>query len=299
MTPRLVIFGCGYVGQAVARLALAHGWTVEALVRRPERAAELRAMGVQAVAGDLAEGDWAGAIAPGADAALVAVSAGGGGVAGYRATYVAGLARVRQWASDGPVGTLVYTSSTGVYPQNEGARVDESSPRHAPGGATAGSALVEAELEVERGARDGAWTSGVVLRLAGIYGPGRHHLLDQLRRGETEFAGSGSHHLNLIHRDDAARAVLAVLASPLQGLHAFNLADGRPAPKAEVLGWLASRLGLPPPTFRPDAPSARTASRGGPVPDRIIVADALRTATSWEPQYADYRAGYDHILGGG
>jgi len=294
---RLVIFGCGYVGEAVAQRALAQGWQVEALVRRPERAEALRQQGIAALASRLVEGDWTAQIAPGADAVVVAISAGGGGAEGYRAAYVAGLARVRAWAARARVGTLVYTSSTGVYPQGGGLRIDEAAPVHPPGGGTTGSALVEAEAEVVRGVAEGAWERGVVLRLAGIYGPGRHYLLDQLRQGQTEFAGSGDLHLNLIHRDDAAGAIWACLGNSIPGIDVFNVADGHPARKAEVVGWLAQQLGLPAPVFRAEAAGPRAAARGGPMPDRIIVADRLRAATGWEPRFPDYRAGYRAILG--
>src|SRR5690606_21182746 len=129
-----------------------------------------------------------------------------------------------------------------------------------------------------------------------IYGPGRHYLLDQLRRGDRQIAGSGELHLNLIHRADAAAAVLAVLAPVGPGCLTYNVADGRPSPKTEVVGWLAERLGLSTPEFHPAAAGPRAAARGGPVPDRIIVADSLRQATGWAPQFTDYRQGYAPLL---
>lgn len=298
MNRRLVIFGCGYVGEAVARRMLAEGWSVEALVRRTERAAELNAAGITATAGLLVEGGWERQIRAGADAVLVAISAGGGGVDAYRAAYVAGLAKVRAWAAEEAVGTLVYTSSTGVYPQGGGVRVDESAPVFPVGGATTGSVLAEAEAVVEAGVDVGVWQRGVILRLAGIYGPGRHYLLNQLRAGQVEFPGSGKHHLNLIHRDDAASAVRAVLALSGGGLTVFNLADGSPARKEDVVGWLAGRLGRPTPVFRPELAGARASNRGGAgVPDRVIVAERIRTLTGWAPAHPDYRSGYEAILG--
>jgi len=183
----------------------------------------------------------------------------------------------------------VFTSSTSVYPQNDASEVDESFP---VGSTPTGDVLVSAEQT----ALD---AGGAAVRLGGIYGPGRARFIASARANEPLPFGSPDAFINLIHRDDAARAVLAVLASPPPGYHTYNLADGQPAPKAEVMAWLAARLGLPSPTFSPEAPSARTAARGGPVPDRLIVADALRAATGWQPRYTDYRQGYDHILGDG
>jgi nucleoside-diphosphate-sugar epimerase len=207
---RLVILGCGYVGTAVAREALKAGLRVEALTRNSGRAAELAALGAHPVVADLAADTWHGRLAPGADLVLNCVSSGGGGLEGYRRSYVEGMRSLLAWAQRDPAGTLVYTSSTSVYPQDGGGVVDEEAPTEGAG--ETGRILLEAEELLRRGS--GACGRWFILRLAGIYGPERHHLLEQVRTGAAEIAGSGTQHLNLAHRDDICAAVLAAFAAP-------------------------------------------------------------------------------------
>ncbi len=147
---------------------------------------------------------------------------------------------------------------------------------------------------------EGVLPRAAILRLAGLYGPGRHSILDRLCEGETTFPGSGEYYLNLIHRDDAARAVESLVKQwSGSGLEVFNCADGEPALKAVVAQWAAREMGLPPPLFRPEEVSARDrrrATRDGVVPHRRICADKLRNTTGWTPRYENFRAGYRELL---
>lgn len=288
---RLVIFGCGYVGSSLARAALAAGAQVEALTRNPDKAAVLRAKGFKVVVSDLSGADWHGHIAGGAEYAVNCVSSGGPDA--YRQSYVGGMQSVLAWAGQGPapVGTLVYTSSTAVYPQGGGAVVDESSSAE---GATPNGAIIRESEALLQHAPAVAVRRHFILRLAGIYGPGRHHLLDQLREGRPMLGGSGVHRLNLAHRDDIVTAILACLEAPVTtGSEVFNVADNGPALRAEVVAWLAERLGCPGPGFD----GATSARRGGaPMPDRIISNAKIQRVLGWRPRYADYRAGYEKLL---
>lgn len=287
MQPRLVIFGAGYIGSAVARAAAVRGLAVTALTRNPDRAAELEAAGIRAVVADLVDEAWLDRIPPGAEAVLNCVSSGGGGLDGYRRSYVDGASRIAAWTRRGHVGTLVYTSSTSVYPQGGGTEVDESAPTE-PAGERA-AVLLEAERLVVGAAARRVF----VLRLAGIYGPGRHLLFDTVREGGV-LPGAGTHRLNLAHRDDIVAAILACFAAPASvpgGI--FNVADDRPASRAVVAAWLADRLGLPPPVFDPAATGGR---RRAETPDRIIRSDRLKAVLGWRPQFPDFQAGYGSLL---
>jgi nucleoside-diphosphate-sugar epimerase len=286
-----VILGCGYVGAAVARQARAAGLQVDALTRNPTRAAELRELGVNPVVADLATNAWHERIVPGADFVLNCVSAGGGGLDGYRRSYVDGMHSFVAWTRGGPVGTVVYSSSTSVYPQSGGVVVDETTLTEGAG--ETGRILLEAEA-VLRGA-GGACGRWFILRLAGIYGPGRHHLLDQVRAGAAEMTGDGSHHLNLAHRDDISTAIMAVLASPpaLRD-EIFNVVDDTPTHKAEVVQWLAARFGQPVPRFAGGPASARRGFLSPP--DRLISNTRLKAALGWRPRYPSFREGYAAIL---
>jgi len=287
MHPRLVIFGAGYIGGAVARAAVARGYEVTALTRNSERAAELQVDGIRTVVADLAGEAWLGEIPAGADYVLNCVSSGGGGLDGYRRSYVDGTARIAAWTQRGRVGTLVYTSSTSVYPQGGGVEVNESAPTEP---ASERAAIL---LEAERLSAAANANRVFVLRLAGIYGPDRHMILDTLRAGGP-LPGSGAHRLNLAHRDDIVAANLACFAAPpaVNG-GVFNVADDHPAARAEVAAWLAAKLGLPPPSFDPGATSGR---RRPETPDRLIRNGRLKSTLGWRPQYPDFRAGYESLM---
>ena len=145
-TPHLVIFGAGYVGGEVARQALARGYRVTALTRNADKARALADVGVYVIVDDLASENWHLNLPDGADFVLNCVSSGGGGPEGYRHSYVEGMRSILEWASQVPVGTLVYTSSTSVYPQDGGVRVGEDAPideTRASGSAIAAAATPE------------------------------------------------------------------------------------------------------------------------------------------------------------
>ncbi len=293
----LLVLGAGYVGGAFVREALARGLRVAALTRNPAKAAELRAAGcADVVEADLASETWHAALPGAFDYVLDCVSAGGGGVAGYRHSYVEGMRSIGCWLGGQPRGgTIVYTSSTGVYPQGGGVRVAEEAATDGAG--ETGQLLREAETELARGAAAAGWR-WFVLRLAGIYGPGRQGMLDQLRAGAAALPGEPSHRMNLIHRDDACGAVWACFAAKAAVRdEVFNVSDNAPATRREVASWLAARLGGECPTFG-DAAATGVSPFGGRrrAPDRTIVAEKIRRVLGWAPQFPDYRAGYEALL---
>jgi nucleoside-diphosphate-sugar epimerase len=289
---RLVVFGAGYVGGAVARVAARQGLRVTTLTRNSEKARGLAADGIEVVTAELSGHDWHERIPGGADFVLNCVSSGGGGIVDYRRSYIEGMQSILAWAkSSGGVGTLLYTSSTSVYPQGGGIRVDENASTE--GASETARLLLEAENLLRAAPADLArrW---YVLRLAGIYGPQRHHLLDQLRAGVTEIRGRGDRRLNLIHGADIVAAILTVFASPPEknANAIFNLADDGAALKAEVVGWLAAQLGRGAPSFT----GASEGGRGNEALDRVIANDKIKAALGWRPRYPDFRAGYRAIL---
>ena len=142
---RLVIFGCGYVGAAMARLAVAHGVRVTALTRNEGKAEALRADGVEEViVDDLAAKTWHDRIEGAPDYVLNCVSSGGGGTEGYRRSYLEGMGSVVAWLrARGSAGVAIYTGSTSVYPQDGGVTVDEDA-------ATGGEERAQVLLATER-----------------------------------------------------------------------------------------------------------------------------------------------------
>src|SRR5579885_1736488 len=93
---RLVVFGAGYIGGELARQARNRGQEVTALTRNPAKAAALAALGIDAVAAELSRPDWHYAVLSEVDFAGNCVSAGGGGLAGYRRSYVDGMNSIRE-----------------------------------------------------------------------------------------------------------------------------------------------------------------------------------------------------------
>lgn len=296
MDKRLVIFGCGYVGAKLASEARAQGARVITFTRNSSKAAALETQGFEAIVGELASSDWHTKIEAGADYVLNTVSAAGPTPAGYRQSYLEGMRSILAWAAQGakPIETFIYTSSTGVYAQGGGVVVNEETSTE--GASITGRILVEAE-DLLRAAPAAAMKRWFILRLAGIYGPGRHYLLNALRTGSAPFAGNPALHQNLAHRDDIVSAMLACVSAPASiGSEIFNVSDGAPAPKAELLGWLAQQLEVAAPTFASEAAADNSRRGGEPTPDRIIKSEKIRRVLGWTPAYPDFRAGYAEIL---
>lgn len=285
-----MIFGAGYVGAAVARGAVERGMRVTALTRNPGKAAALREAGIAVVEADLAAATWHAEIPGGAEFVLNCVSSGGGGVAGYAQSYLRGMESILEWMrTGGPSGTVVYTSSTSVYPQDGGVRVDETAPTDGSG--ERAEILLATENLLRVASERQVCARWFVLRLAGIYGPGRHHLLEQVRSGEV--AGRGDYRLNLIHREDIAAAIWAAFgAGGKVANEIFNVADDGAATKSEITGWLAERMGVEKPRFTGEPASGRRRV----TPDRIIANTKLKTVLEWRPGYPSFREGYAAIL---
>jgi len=288
----VMIFGCGYVGTALAEVLATIGLRVGALTRNAERAAALRKSGLaEVVQADLDGTDWQRKLSGRYDAVVNCVSSAGGGIDGYRKSYVEGQKRIIEWAETQKLRSYIYTSSTSVYPQDGGVEVDEGADTSEAG--SAGQVLLESERLIESNAdRFDSWA---VLRLAGIYGPGRHFLLNQLKDGDGVIPGRGDYHMNMIHRDDIVTAMLATLRSGSpSGI--YNICDDQPTTKEAVLLYLAQQLDLPLPRFDPEDVSPRLKRRGGRMPDRLILNQKAKAELGWQPRYPTYREGYATLL---
>jgi len=288
----VMIFGCGYVGTALAEALTTLGLRVGALTRNAERAAALRKSGLaEVIEADLDGTDWQRKLSGRYDAVVNCVSSAGGGIDGYRKSYVEGQKRIIEWAETQKLRSYVYTSSTSVYPQDGGVEVDEGADTSEAG--STGQVLLESERLIESNAdRFDSWA---VLRLAGIYGPGRHFLLNQLKDGDGVIPGRGDYHMNMIHRDDIVTAMLATLRSGSpSGI--YNICDDQPTTKEAVLLYLAQQLDLPLPRFDPEDVSPRLKRRGGRMPDRLILNQKAKAELGWQPGYPTYREGYATLL---
>ncbi len=286
MTRRLLVLGCGYIGAEVCRRAPAAGWSATGVVRSEASRARLATEGLEVRAHDALSGDLS-TLGGGWDAVLIALSARGRGEGAYGEVYAQGPTRLAAWAASIGARTLVLLSSTGVYRQT--GVVDETSPA---GGDGPSDALVAGEQAVLAS----AVPSRTVLRLGGLYGPGRHYLLDQLRRGDRVVGGASDHRINYLHRDDAAAACLAALGAS-EGPHLYNVTDGHPVTKAALASWICERLGQPAPILDPEAPAGPRARRTGRVtPDREVRSDRIRRELGWKPAFASVFEGLARLV---
>ncbi|MBF7728737.1 SDR family oxidoreductase [Pseudomonas sp. N040] len=283
VAPSLLIAGCGDVGCRLARRLLAQGWSVHGLRRT---VAALPA-GVRPVAADLECAERPAAWPSGAlDYLVYCAAASESSEAGYRAAYVEGLRHVLGWlrqCRQSPRRVL-FVSSTSVYGQQNGEWVDEQSAA-APDGYS-GRILLEAE-QLLLGSE---WPASVV-RLSGIYGPGRSWLLNQVRQG-YRVASEPPLYGNRIHAEDAAGLLAFLLQAAQRGQALEDLyigVDDCPAPLHEVVAWLRERLGV---TGWAAAASVRRAGSKR-------CSNARARALGWAPQYADYRQGYAALLAAG
>ena len=275
--PTVVIAGCGDLGTETGLRFAAQGHPVVGLRRSADRVpATITGRSVDLRREVPTIPDDTGVV-------VVAFAAGSRDVDEYRATYVDGLRNVLDGIDASAADPrLVVVSSTAVYDVADGSVVTEETPTH--GGTPTAAVLVEAEALLRERA-----PGAVLVRLSGIYGPGRERLVTQVREGTARLAPGTSPHTNRIHRDDAAAAIVH-LASVPDPAPTYLGTDDEPSRLDDVLRFLAAELGLPEPTVGDG--DARQA--GG---DKRL-SNALLRSTGWEPRYPTFREGYRAVLAG-
>ena len=283
----LVIFGCGYIGLALAKECVDLGWSVTALTRNPDSARKAEEVGAHTVLGNLQDDHWWSKIPKGVDHVVNCVGASSPTVEGYQESYLQGMQSIIQWIKQrgDPVRSLVFTSSSSVYPQTDGSLVDEESDTSQA--SARGQILLSAErLCLE--ASESVAVCKAVIRFSGLYGPGRHLLVDKIERGEP-MTGSPDRILNLLHRDDAVSSILALLqgSSGVTG-GIFNASDGQHATRGEIARWVAQRLNVPEPVF-----TGVGDTRGG---HRRVDPSKISQVLGWKPKFPDFQSGYEDFL---
>ncbi len=277
---RVLIAGCGYVGSALGLLLAAEGHTVFGLRRNT---AALPAA-IKPVRADLSKPLSPDALPPNLDAVVCAASPGGSSDEAYRTAYVDGPRNILS-ALEGPrVERLVLVSSTGVYGQKNGEWVDEGSPTEPAN--PSGRRLLEGENLVLGGP-----IPATVLRLGGIYGPGRTGMIERAQRNPPP-EDAPPQYTNRIHRDDCAGALRHLLLIP-EPEPVYLGVDHEPADRRTVAEWLASHLGenLPanasPTGDEPQARPGRTNKRCSN--ERLL-------RSGYEFRYPTFRAGFAALL---
>jgi nucleoside-diphosphate-sugar epimerase len=287
---RVLIVGCGYVGLPLGAALAAMGNEVYGLRRAAWGAAGPDSAGIRPLAGDITRPEDLARLPAGYDWVVNCVSSSGGGPEEYRSLYVQGARNLLAWLAARPPRRFVYTSSTAVYGQDDGSGVDESAPTE-PRVETA-RVLVEAEQVLLEAARQRAFPA-VIMRLAGIYGPGRGYWLKQYLSGQARIEGGGGRILNMIHRDDVVGALIAALEKGRPG-EIYNAVDDEPVTQLACFQWLSGALGRPlPPAAREGAGTAR--KRG--LTHKRVSNRKLKTQLGYTFKYPTFRQGYEAEIG--
>ncbi len=281
----VLVAGCGWLGTALARALVAEGHRVTGIRRDPVRAGELAALGVEPLALDLASVGAASRV-PRVDAIVACQAARGDTADAYRRAYVdANRALVEAAARDG-ARALVYTGSTGVFGQADGRDVDEDSAV-APASPSA-RVLVEAEsLLRDAAARD---VPARILRLSGLYGPGRTGVVDRVRAGAMALGPGDDAWTNWCHLDDAIGFVRAVLERGRDGA-TYHASDAEPLRRRDVVRWIAARLGIEPSV-------AEGPSSAGRLANRRVLSVRTREELRYDLRHPSLRDGLLPLLGG-
>ena len=204
LSGRVLIAGCGDVGLRAAQRLLARGDQVWAL-RRTATGAD--GNGIHWLQGDLVQPDTLRGL-PGAITQVVYLpTPDARDAAAYRAVFVDGLRHLLEALDGSALERVLLVSSSAVYGEHAGAWVDEDTPPDPPG--FNGAVLLDAEHWLAAQP-----VSSVVLRLAGLYGPGRLQLIERLRKGDARVPRGTPHWANRIHVDDAAAAIVHLLSLP-------------------------------------------------------------------------------------
>lgn len=280
-TTNVLIAGCGYLGTALGLRLAAEGCTVWGLRRHPGSLPP----DLHPVEADLTLPESLRALPRGIDVVFYTAAAPGRTDAAYRAAYVDGLAHLLealQQQRQRPR-RIFLTSSTGVYAQCHGEWVDEASPTEPTH--FSGRRLLEGEHLLQASP-----FAATVVRLAGIYGPGRTRLIDSVRQGTAVAPAGAPVYVNLIHRDDCVGALyrLMRLASPAP---LYLGVDHHPVDKGMLLRWLAARLGVPSPQLEAAPDAMRQQARSNK-----RCRNARLVAAGYAFRYRSFRAGYGALL---
>jgi nucleoside-diphosphate-sugar epimerase len=282
---RVLIVGCGYVGLPLGAELVKLGHEVFGLRRSADAAAELQAVGITPLVGDITQPGSLAALPKDFDWVVNCVSSSHGEVEDYRRVYLDGTRNLIAWLAASPPKKFVYTSSTSVYGQDDGSMVKESSATEPV--TDTGKVLLETEKLLLAAVTEQKFPA-VILRVAGIYGPERGHWFKQLLKGEATIEGDGLRPLNMIHRDDVIGCVLAALKSGRAG-EIYNAVDDEPVAQLHFFRWLCECLNKPLP---PSVPTDDVAAGKRGVTNKKISNRKLKMELGYPFKYPNFRKGY-------
>lgn len=281
-----LVFGLGFSARHYLAEDSARWTRIVATVRDPARAAalDMQPATVLAFDGHSVSPELATAVDQ-ADALLVSAPP---GEAGDPVLACCGDAVIKA----GRVRDVVYLSTLGVYGNHDGAWIDESSECRARDGRTRRRYDAE-QAWLAFGARSGAVVT--ILRLAGIYGPGRS-ALDNVRAGTARIIDKPGQVFNRIHVEDIARAIKAAFDKRAGGI--FNVCDDEPTPPGDPIVHAAKLLGVAPPPVIPfdvARPAMSEMAASFYADCRRARNDRLKSVLGVSLRYPTYREGLDAI----
>lgn len=269
----VLLAGCGDVGTALGLRLAERGVRAVGVRRRADALPEP----IEPVSLDLT--DPGEAVLPAADAVVVTLTADGRDAAAYERTYLGALRGLHLALPSDAAPRVVLVSSTGVLGGADGEVVTEATPPD-PQRATAHVLLAAEELAAD------LFPDLVIVRPAGIYGPGRTSLIERVR---TATPVTHRRVTNRIHRDDLVTVLSTVLDAP-EPPRLLHAVDHDAAQLGDVVTHLAARLGVEVP------PDNSPAGEGplGKIIDGALV-HSLVPRSRW--RYPTFREGYDALLG--
>jgi len=282
---RVLIVGCGYVGLPLGAELVKQGHDVYGVRRSAGTEAGLSAAGIKLLLADITHRDDLARLPGPFDSVVNCVSSTRGGLEEYRQVYLDGTRNLIEWLSKAPPKKFVYTSSTSVYGQTDGSPVKETSPTE-PASETS-KVLVGTEKLLLAAVAERKFPA-VILRVAGIYGPGRGHLFLQYLRNEAKIAGKGERLINMIHRDDLVGAIIAALKSGRAG-EIYNAVDDEPAAQIHFFRWLSETLGKWMPPFTTEVENG---DRKRGLTNKKVSNRKLKMELGYQFKYPTFRQGY-------
>ena len=245
--------GTGFIGGQLVRALRERGEVVVALVRSPEKAGRLDAIGCELVDGDLGSADAIRKAVDGCDACFHVAADYRIGVTEadcheMEASNVGGTQRVIDAATDAGVGRIVYVSTIGVFGDTHGKVVDETfwpATERFPTcyERTKNLAHVAARERIEKGA------PVIIVQPGGVYGPGDTsplaNLIEQTRKGRMKLVAMGDTGFNFVHVDDVVQGIL--LAHDKGRIGESYVLGGEMARTADLIRKVAMLSGRKPP----------------------------------------------------
>ena len=278
--PKVLIVGYGDLGREVGCRLARDGLKVIGVRRNVDStAADVNSQDVTVISADVTQPLSMAALASiDPEIIVYCVAASGQSDAEYKAAYVDGLRNVlTAQQHNRQLKHVLFVSSTRVYGQDTDELLDESIP--AVPADFGGERLLEAE-----GLLKALACGATVLRLSGIYGPGRLRMLN-LAKSPDNWPRQNIWS-NRIHRDDAAAFIVFLIRRLLAGNEVqdcYIVTDCKPVPQYEVLEWLAVRL-------QTETAKPIPASGGKRLNNKALLASGFKL------QYPDYQAGYATLL---